>query len=93
MYLQTRLQLKNSTFWFTFIRCFVIISLSVDTKEMTVKYYLIFLKSGQVVDISSYDDEESRNVNALRYKMPLATQPFAMTTDFTYDEVQTLNTL
>lgn len=56
-----------------------------------MKYYLIFLKNGKVVDISTFDDEEARDKHANRYQVPLASQEYVSWIDGSYDEVQTLN--
>lgn len=49
-----------------------------------MRYYLIFLLDGKVIDISSFDEEESRD-NAFR----LYTDDMFMYN--TYNELQTLN--
>lgn len=53
-------------------------------KEPNVKYYIILLKNGKVVEISSFDEEEARN----RVEERLRSQICEWNN---YDEVQTLN--
>lgn len=52
-----------------------------------MKYYLIYLQSGTVIDISSFDDEETRNIayNAWFYRDEYSIHGCA------YDELQCLN--
>lgn len=54
-----------------------------------MKYYLIYLKSGMVVDICSFDDEESRDNQHAKWVYRDAELFQVMCSD--YDDVQCLN--
>lgn len=51
-----------------------------------MKYYIILLLDGKVIDICSYDDEESKDEHLIYFKNQLASM-----SGLPYNELQTLN--
>lgn len=56
-----------------------------------MKYYIIYLFHGRVVDISSWDEEDGRDQQYWMDADQVADGRSASTYSFTFDEVQKLN--
>lgn len=56
-----------------------------------MKYYIIYLLNGLVVDISSWDEEDARNQQYEKDAIQVAEKGIVSIYGFAFDEVQFLN--